>query len=238
MIACQPASSSFSLESFPSLPASSHLTRPVDSSPDDSGFPSLPLHDKRDDNKAGTHLATAAAGFDGRPSPRGFSDLTPMSGLSLDERQRFVDRETTNIFLFVNPASGGNSASRFLTSGIEFIRLTLETPINLWVWNIQTGLSGRKPGFLKLKEVVERLKAEDEAECLAERNSLLGAVERGAAQHQPGKYKRNKLVHVIVAGGDGTVMWCLSELTHHEVDGERIVVGMVPYGTGKASGGN
>ncbi|CAE8596621.1 unnamed protein product, partial [Polarella glacialis] len=40
------------------------------------------------------------------------------------------------------------------------------------------------------------------------------------------------LVHVMVAGGDGTVMWAISEMVAAGVDLIKVVVGHIPFGTG------
>lgn len=39
-------------------------------------------------------------------------------------------------------------------------------------------------------------------------------------------------VKVIVAGGDGTVMWCLSELEQHQIELSKVIIGVLPFGTG------
>lgn len=44
--------------------------------------------------------------------------------------------------------------------------------------------------------------------------------------------EEDALVYVIVCGGDGTVMWGISELWAHGIDDSRIALGVVPYGTG------
>lgn len=40
------------------------------------------------------------------------------------------------------------------------------------------------------------------------------------------------LVHVMVAGGDGTVMWAISEMVASGVELDKVVVGHIPFGTG------
>lgn len=42
----------------------------------------------------------------------------------------------------------------------------------------------------------------------------------------------DRLLRVIVAGGDGTVMWCLSELEAHGINRTLIALGVMPFGTG------
>ncbi|XP_055388942.1 diacylglycerol kinase A-like [Condylostylus longicornis] len=119
-----------------------------------------------------------------------------------------------NVFLFVNPMSGGNQAAAFMEAGLEHIRLTVSEPVNLWIWDIRQGSSGKKPGFYKLKKLVDALNLK----LSKEQNT----------ESKP----RDEVVYVIVAGGDGTVMWCVTEMWVHGIDDDRIALGVVPYGTG------
>lgn len=115
-----------------------------------------------------------------------------------------------NIFLFVNPTSGGNGAATFMEAGLEHIRMTCPEPVNIWIWDIRQGKSGQKPGFIKLNRIVDGLK-----------------LQRSQSR------ATDEYVYVIVAGGDGTVMWSITELWAHGIDDERIALGVVPYGTGR-----
>jgi len=69
-------------------------------------------------------------------------------------------------------------------------------------FDIHDGMPAEKPGFLLLKDVARQ--AADDGER----------------------------IRVMVAGGDGTVMWVISELTATGVDVDRVVVGHIPFGTG------
>ncbi|KAK2197020.1 bifunctional Diacylglycerol kinase/Diacylglycerol kinase [Babesia duncani] len=40
------------------------------------------------------------------------------------------------------------------------------------------------------------------------------------------------IVRVLVAGGDGTVVWAISEVEAHSIDYNRVAFGVLPYGTG------
>lgn len=37
---------------------------------------------------------------------------------------------------------------------------------------------------------------------------------------------------VIVGGGDGTVMWVVSEMQKHDINFEKVALGIIPFGTG------
>lgn len=183
------------------------------------------------------------------------------------ELEGLIPDSAKNVYLFVNPSSGGNAAASFMEAGMERIRLTVQQPVNLWIWDIRQGKSGDKPGFKKLRQTVEGLKHQMRNE---QRNSPSGRQTPGGSSPRytpesgtfspfaspvplPGKTKSvsgessdsngnkngdegqaadHNLVYVIVAGGDGTVMWCIMELWAHGIDDELIVIGVVPYGTG------
>lgn len=75
------------------------------------------------------------------------------------------------------------------------------TTATLHVYNIKEGSSGDKPGFFHLRRVVNRSKAAERA-----------------------------LTRVIVCGGDGTIMWAVTEMEMHCIDTDLISVGVVPFG--------
>ncbi|KAH0474223.1 MAG: hypothetical protein KVP17_000717 [Porospora cf. gigantea B] len=108
-----------------------------------------------------------------------------------------------HIFFFVNPSSGGNLASRFLTPGIRRLEMTLsQHEFNLHFFNIKDGDSGEKPGFQAIGKLIRNLGPNDQ-------------------------------IYSIACGGDGTVMWMVQELWAHGVDDtKRLVIGVVPFGTG------
>eukprot|EP00397_Hematodinium_sp_SG-2012_P014881 GEMP01015141.1.p1 GENE.GEMP01015141.1~~GEMP01015141.1.p1 ORF type:complete len:432 (-),score=73.68 GEMP01015141.1:1504-2799(-) len=75
----------------------------------------------------------------------------------------------------------------------------------LHIFNIKDGKPADKPGFLALKARIEELR--------------------------PLK-NTSPLVRVKVGGGDGTVMWCFTELLAHEINPDDVGVGVIPFGTG------
>mmetsp|Transcript_42969 Transcript_42969/g.103547 ORF Transcript_42969/g.103547 Transcript_42969/m.103547 type:complete len:690 (-) Transcript_42969:114-2183(-) len=44
--------------------------------------------------------------------------------------------------------------------------------------------------------------------------------------------EQRDVLRVIVAGGDGTVMWAISSIEAHRIDHTQIAIGVVPFGTG------
>jgi diacylglycerol kinase (ATP) len=109
------------------------------------------------------------------------------------------------IFIFVNPTSGGNRASVITSIGAETLRFRgVGVESKLFIFDIRQGKSGDKPGFVNLREQLERRKYITEAHPL----------------------------RVVVAGGDGTVMWTIQEAIAHGIDTTRIAFGVIPYGTG------
>eukprot|EP00919_Chromeraceae_sp_WS-2016_P007223 GHVR01016992.1.p1 GENE.GHVR01016992.1~~GHVR01016992.1.p1 ORF type:complete len:530 (+),score=134.39 GHVR01016992.1:231-1592(+) len=117
--------------------------------------------------------------------------------------------EYDHIFIFVNPNSGGNAAGTFTRAGVEVLTMTkTDTPLQIHVFDITEGNRGDKHGFKILKQHVHDYVLTD----------------------------RNILIKCLAAGGDGTVLWLLSELDAHDISDERVVVGVIPYGTGNDFG--
>eukprot|EP00438_Fugacium_kawagutii_P011199 Skav223475 [mRNA] locus=scaffold2550:178637:193340:+ [translate_table: standard] len=112
-------------------------------------------------------------------------------------------RPAEDMFLFVNPSSGGNKGKVFLEAPKPLV-VDVEggKKVQLHVFSMLEGDSGNKPGFKKLKEVILR---------------------RGGVSP----------VRAVVGGGDGTVMWADSEAQKHGIDTPKQVAwGIVPLGTG------
>jgi len=108
-----------------------------------------------------------------------------------------------HIFIFVNPTSGGNAAAAILQTGSHHFTFTEPgLQSNIAVYNIREGEHGNKPGFRDLKDQIDK--------------------------HEAG----GTPFHVLIAGGDGTVMWAISEAQAHAVDMTKIAFGVIPYGTG------
>lgn len=112
------------------------------------------------------------------------------------------------IFLFVNPSSGGNAAAAFTNAGLQHADLT-SPDAEIFIADIRDGTSGCKRAFLQLKDAVEDLK------------SVKNNVQDGDTN-----------IFLVMAGGDGTVLWGISELWEHLIDDRHIAIAVVPYGTG------
>jgi diacylglycerol kinase (ATP) len=113
------------------------------------------------------------------------------------------DKPLPLIYIFVNPTSGGNAAASI--SGFGVHHFTFSEPglqSHVFIYNIREGEHGDKPGFHDMRDRVEKHEADSTP------------------------------VHVIVAGGDGTVMWAISEALAHKVDMSKVAFGVIPYGTG------
>jgi diacylglycerol kinase (ATP) len=129
---------------------------------------------------------------------------------SLSLRSSSVSNHSHNncpvhMFIFVNSGSGGKKGAELFKIGIRGLGIEVKShTVNLTVADILEGDSGSKPGFLKISELVK------DATCV----------------------NKDQPVRIIAAGGDGTVVWCMSEALAHNIDPSSIVFGTIPYGTG------
>lgn len=113
------------------------------------------------------------------------------------------------IYLFVNPTSGGHEASTFTRTGVDYYHFGEPGHVShIFISDIRTGEKGNKPGFKKL----------------AKDSSVNSCVHP------------NNPVRVVVAGGDGTVVWAMEEAHRHGVDMTKVAFGTIPYGTGNDFG--
>ncbi|PFH34637.1 diacylglycerol kinase accessory domain (presumed) domain-containing protein [Besnoitia besnoiti] len=55
---------------------------------------------------------------------------------------------------------------------------------------------------------------------------------RGGETSGAEDFPEEDVIRVLVAGGDGTVMWCAAEAEAHHIDPMKIAFGVIPYGTG------
>jgi len=110
---------------------------------------------------------------------------------------------TEDLFLFVNPKSGGNKGQDFLKVPQPFITPAEDGhPIALHIFSL-IDAAQRQAGFLRLKQAADAQSA------------------------------RGQRVKAIVGGGDGTVMWADTEATKAGIDTpSQISFGIVPLGTG------
>jgi diacylglycerol kinase (ATP) len=113
------------------------------------------------------------------------------------------------IYIFVNPTSGGNEASTFIKTGVDYYHFGEPGHVShVYISDIREGSRGNKAGFRKLAtETMEN-------DCVSPENP----------------------VRVVVAGGDGTVVWAMQEALEHKVPMDHVAFGTVPYGTGNDFG--
>jgi diacylglycerol kinase (ATP) len=111
----------------------------------------------------------------------------------------------TLMYLVVNPASGGTEGQNLILLEDRDVIFDDDDDINveLRVFDIRDINDGQKDKFLEIKEVTES-----------------------------GQFDEDHPLRVIVAGGDGTVLWCISELDAHGVDCALVAIGILALGTG------
>lgn len=157
------------------------------------------------------------------------------------------------IFLFINPSSGGNRASAFTRAGVSHLSLVQPLRCDIYIHDIRDGKTGEKPGFLLLKKTLEDIEKKnhnDNNKQKMESSSLLLnsslATSRQGLLHMPPPSPpmplqrdgtviqdlSDDMIRVLVAGGDGTIMWCAAELWAHQIDDSKVAIGVIPYGTG------
>lgn len=111
----------------------------------------------------------------------------------------------SEIHIFYNPASGGNKGADVANSDLNSAVLrTRDAETHVYLWDIRKGPSGQKPGFRRIREMMDSV----------------------ACQSQP------SLTRIIAAGGDGTVMWVISEAIAHDIRTTNVAFGTIPFGTG------
>ena len=109
------------------------------------------------------------------------------------------------IYLIVNPLSGGNEAATFIRTGVDYYHFGEPGHVShVYIADIRHGESGNKPVFTRLANDVS------ENDCVTVENP----------------------VRIIIAGGDGTVVWGMQEALEHNVNLEKVAFGTIPYGTG------
>lgn len=137
-----------------------------------------------------------------------------------------------HIFLFYNPMSGCQAASVLANPELRQADLYFGNQrVRLRLWDIREGEKHQKPGFLRLRELLESL-SPDPATTAADAGNTVSAASASQDESEENKPLFSPLVRVIAAGGDGTVMWCISELRAHGIDLSRIAIGVIPFGTG------
>ncbi|KAF4689910.1 hypothetical protein FOZ60_001012 [Perkinsus olseni] len=123
---------------------------------------------------------------------------TMVSSSSLLVHQQQSSRSPM-VYIFINPTSGSNRASEYLTLGLQHMSFR-DNNCDVYIFDISDGASGCKPAFVRL------------------------------AAHGNNRDASHP-IRVLVAGGDGTIMWFLDEAIKHSVDIDSIAIGVIPFGT-------
>ena len=148
---------------------------------------------------------------------------------------------TELVYVITNPISGG-------ARGEELVRLMGE-PVHLVdekrgldaivkIFDIRVGESGIKPAFQSLlADVSSRTGASPSTERINSNAEHASAPESIDTIISPSSAPlKTTPIPLIVAGGDGTVMWALSELQAHNIAADAVAVGVLPFGTGNDFG--
>lgn len=97
--------------------------------------------------------------------------------------------------------------------------------VTVKVFDIRDGEAGNKRSFLEMKEDILMLK---EAKWQEKRDRLVSS-----ARDFDDEFNQDiDPIRVVIAGGDGTIMWGMMELGNHDISSEDIVVASLPLGTG------
>lgn len=235
--------------------------RKIEFDPIDSRTPRKAVDPKNENIDPAVKMSARSSGaFTSPTSARSQRSLrTTASGTSRQSTEFWPPPSETNvacIFLFVNPASGGNAAASFTAAGLAHAVL-MQPDVEVFIADIGHGATGDKPAFKQMRAIVDELKEVDgevdgEADGAGESSEarilegdagatvncktapvIVGGTRSGEMTVR-GVRSRRKHGHVfaIMAGGDGTVLWGISEIWEHGIDDRYIVIGVIPYGTG------
>ena len=99
---------------------------------------------------------------------------------------------------FEKSMNGGKGATKKQVEAYKGLRDRGCEKVTVHIYNIKDGSPGDKPGFNALKKHLEDVRLKDDPD-----NELAP-------------------VRLLVGGGDGTVMWAVSELDKHGIDESRV----------------
>mmetsp|Transcript_23471 Transcript_23471/g.22624 ORF Transcript_23471/g.22624 Transcript_23471/m.22624 type:complete len:588 (+) Transcript_23471:40-1803(+) len=134
-------------------------------------------------------------------------------------KPKTYNMENTIIYIVCNPSSGGNKGDSVMKLDGQKIDFA-NTHVTLKIYDIRKGDSGKKECFLQIKEDIKNCRLD----LIDEISDEGSGVKDSDSNINP--------IRVIMAGGDGTVMWGMMELGNHEIDPKDIAVGCLPLGTG------
>lgn len=120
----------------------------------------------------------------------------------LRQLEQNTKAQVNTIFLFVNPTSGGNAAASFTRAGLSRAILKCNSG------DIEFFIIDIREGVSGDKPGFHALKR--------------------WVENTP----KDGKIYVIMAGGDGTVLWGIQEIIEHHISFSQVVIGVIPYGTG------
>ncbi|KAF4740593.1 hypothetical protein FOZ62_001870, partial [Perkinsus olseni] len=109
---------------------------------------------------------------------------------------------SSDILILVNPKSGGNKAAKLLTIEQPYHHRGAYGESTIHVVDIFALAAGNSAATEGLEELKRSIDTEEKCE------------------------------RVIIAGGDGTVTWGVDLMTKADINLEKVVIGIIPYGTG------
>lgn len=166
-------------------------------------------------------------------TPRSLS-MSPRNNAGCRRRKQFLKRAATMrhispkrgrlsfVFVFYNPCSGGNAASILASPELQrgILWFGDKIVVSLQLYDIRLGDSANKIGFLRLRETVKLISKQAPYYYYPDVSSpFFGWV-------------LDPTIRVVAGGGDGTVVWCVSEIRAHSIPLESIAIGVIPFGTG------
>ncbi|KAF8822274.1 diacylglycerol kinase accessory domain (presumed) domain-containing protein [Cardiosporidium cionae] len=120
------------------------------------------------------------------------------------------------VFFFINPDSGSNDGLRLIQAGVNHLVLSAPEICEVFIFDIRDGQSGNKKGFHRLAAALSNPRRKHEADAF---------VDTSFPDHSRFQFS------VICVGGDGTVIWCITEMMKHNINLSKVAFGVIPYGT-------
>jgi diacylglycerol kinase (ATP) len=122
------------------------------------------------------------------------------------ELNHFISGRLEPIFIICNPTAGsrreGESLMCFDDKTMHFQLENMEQNFAMILFDISDGTAGCKPRFCDIKYITD----------------------------SPLYISGEKILRIIVAGGDGTVLWTITELEEHGVCLDLVAIGTIPIG--------
>ncbi|KAF4660626.1 hypothetical protein FOL46_006068 [Perkinsus olseni] len=128
--------------------------------------------------------------------------VSSSSSSSAPDPHQVCKELSSDILILVNPKSGGNKAAKLLTIEQPYHHRGAYGESTIQVVDIFALAAGNGTATEGLEELKRSIDTEEKCE------------------------------RVIIAGGDGTVTWGVDLMTKADINLEKVVIGIIPYGTG------